>query len=849
MRRPTTILAALLALSGAAALIDQVVWVRLVALALGSTTASIAIVVATFCGGLALGGLWAPRWLARARSPFALLLLLETAIAASALLLLPVLVELDSVVAAVPVLAGPALRPLVAALLLAVPTTCMGATFPVAIGALERAAPDSGIAAGRIAHVYAWNTAGAVLGAAGAGFVLVPHLGLLGSLIVAAGANLSGVALGLVGHGAFRVQEPAGPGPRLAAPPATAHERVAGSGDPARRRFALLVLVFTGAVAIACELVWSRALGLFLERTLQAFALVLAVFLAGIAAGSGFTRRRQAAWSGGPARVLATSLCVLAAALAFTRAALALAPAVHDALVTRGFEPGPELAVKAIFVILALTPTTFAFGALYPLSIALASSGDGKRLARAYSLNTLAGVAGSLATGLVRLPRVGVDTVSTACVFATAGFAVTAVVRWGGGVRGAWRALPAFGLLLLPGHDPARAVLAAGRTSGPRAAAGDVTFLYLREGLTGTISVTTQDGRFARLANDGLSEAMLDLADPMNGHLAESLLGLVPALVHPAPRTAFCVGLGGGTTARALAWAPLEAIRVVELEPRVVEAVDRVTGGTAPALVDPRIAIEVGDARLELLVERERRYDVIVSQPSHPWLAGAGSLFTLEFFELARERLAPGGVFAAWLNLPRLERDTLRAVARAFFAAFPHGFTLFVTKTGDLVMIGSVTPIELDLRRIDGAVKGRVAERGLARYGVADAADLFALFGPTRSELLAVCADVEPNDDHSLVSEVRGVGAREVLPPERLPQPLLVRARGLSLAEVFSATAAPRALEELALRSFATDRAADGALLLEHLRVLDADRARRVDAALASRAAPVTPETSETLER
>ncbi|HET9061942.1 MAG TPA: fused MFS/spermidine synthase, partial [Candidatus Binatia bacterium] len=423
---------AFLLLSGLAALTYQVVWVRLLGLSMGSTAASVSTVLAAFFGGLALGSALADR-LARRRAGIDTYLVLETLIGVAGLALLPVLLRLDSLVAELPAMGSSlAVKFVVTVVLLSVPTICMGATFPVMADLLARGRSDLG---SRMSFLYSLNTWGAVAGAGLAGFVLIPRLGLDGAVLVAAACNFAIVAVGFAARGRFTV--PASTGSAGSDSPATsaaASAPAAGATDDAHSAsapyagFALASLIATGFCSIAAEVGWTKYLAIFTGATLYGFATILVVFLSGIALGSWLVRpllgREQRT-----AELLLWGLVVLGFAVALTRPALSLAPSVLT--MARGSDSAALLAYGFVFAV--LLPPTLLFGALFPAGLELYCGRSGsvrKRSGRAYALNTLAGIAGSVAAGFWAIPAFGTDRLLVALALV---FPLVAIVAAAGG--------------------------------------------------------------------------------------------------------------------------------------------------------------------------------------------------------------------------------------------------------------------------------------------------------------------------------------------------------------------------------------------------------------------------------
>jgi spermidine synthase len=425
-----------------------------------------------------------------------------------------------------------------------------------------------------------------------------------------------------------------------------------------------------------------------------------------------------------------------------------------------------------------------------------------KRSGRAYALNTLAGIAGSVAAGFWAIPAFGTDRLLVALALV---FPLVAIVAAGAVVarRGpviACAVVVAVATIALPGLDYQPLVRAV-TLRDPAAAGADPSawrFEYLREARAGVISVLTRDGAMGALQTNGLTESHLNFVDPMAGSPTESLLGLVPYLLHVEPRDAFVVGFGGGNTAFGLTrTADLETIRVVELEPAIVDAVRVASQGFVAALLDPRVDLQFNDARNALLVE-DTLYDIIVSQPSHPWLAGSGTLFTREFFAIVNSRLRPGGVFGQWVNLFNMDAVTLGAIVNAFYEVFPYGFALRPSGGRDLLLFGSHWPLVLDPARLEARLGHRELAVHLARQRVASVTDLLRDFAFSRTEMLRAVQSGPLNTDTNLISEVRlariGGGGGDSASVEAL----LASVRGLDVAPHLPRESAQRVLEDLA---------------------------------------------------
>lgn len=747
--------AGFLVLSGIASLTYQVAWVRLIGLSLGSTSASISTVLAAFFFGLALGSFLAER-LTRNRInsllPYALL---ETVIGLSGLALLPILLNLDGVMALIPA-AGTELwlKFAIAAALLVIPTTAMGATFPVMAAVLIRTQEHVGT---RISQLYGFNTFGAVLGAGLSGFVVIPAWGLDGAIYAAATLN----AIVVVGAMIANFAAPLRPVSILEPHVETAESPLptAPVDDAGMRWRAAATLVATGFASVAAQVGWTKYLAMFTGSTIYGLSAILTVFLAGIAVGSwviGTFIDRIAR----PKLFMAGGLLALAATLVLARAGLSLLPPVQGALNVLGIEGTSDHLVRLAIVLVLIFPPTFVFGMLFPINLKLYCgdvSGVRKRVGEAYAINTLASIAGAVLAGFWIIPVFGTDMLLTGVAV---GVALLPLVWGGEGLQRVQRfAMPALVVLVLAGNqllghlDFKALVASVGYDDSSRdGKAGD--FMFLKEGKAGVITLVSYDGKNARLQNNGLNESQISLTNSNNLLTTEALLGLVPYLLRPDAKSAFMLGFGGGISTTALTLTGLEKIHVVELEPAVVDAVRTIKDGPATALDDPRVSLEFNDARNTLLVQ-PTTYDIIVSQPSHPWLSGSANVFTQEFWSVARSRLNEGGVFSQWINLFQMDATTLKALLKAFYTVFPDGLVLANNNAKDLIMIGSTGPLTFDYEKIDEILARPAVRQRLESSGIRTTQDVLWFFAMSRNEAVTATADATPNRDTNILSEVR----------------------------------------------------------------------------------------------
>ena len=505
----------------------------------------------------------------------------------------------------------------------------------------------------------------------------------------------------------------------------------------------------SGFVALIYEVAWTRLLALVIGPTTYAFATMAAAFISGLAIGSALGARlarrveQPAVWL---AAMLVTSAVAASAAawIAATRMPLIVAAQVADP--SAAFTQ--VIVSQALGTALLLLPMTLALGATFPLALATADAGAatvGREAARVYTANTTGAIAGALTAGFVLVPSLGLRlTFQTAGIAGALGGAACLALALSrhrtkdgpttaahGPRTIAWPATVAIAavavILLLPGWD--RELLASGAykyapylgTSDFDAVLRAGTLDYYKEGAAATVSVRRLTGTTS-LAIDGKVDA-----SNAGDMLTQRMLGLLPLLVHGEAHEICIIGLGSGVTlGSALASGLVQRADVVEISPEVVEAshfFDRENGG---ALSKAGVRLIVGDGRSHLLLT-PRRYDVIVSEPSNPWMAGVASLFTREFFEAARARLKPGGLICQWAHTYDISPRDLQSIVRTFASVFPQG-TLWMVGGGDLLLVGARDgDIVPRLAAIEAGSRGGTVAATLTDVGIAAGTASFAL--------------------------------------------------------------------------------------------------------------------------
>jgi spermidine synthase len=700
-------------LSGFAALIYEVSWLRLAGLYFESTAYSAATVVAVFMTGLALGSYLAGRLARRVGNLLLLYFGLEVLIGLVAL--------------AVPWLFGavrPAfgavyrstydyqvlyhiLRILLSSALMLLPAVLMGMTLPVLIEALTRTYSNL---AGKAGLLYGLNSAGAAVGATAAGFLLLPSLGTARTTLVAVAVNLG---IGLTGYVAVgRTSRPV----RAAERPAT--------DMPAVRGFILTGFAVSGFCALAYEIVWTRLMIAAIGPASYSFAAVLSCFILGLAIGSTVYAAVSARIKD---RVLSCGLLIVLTGLAATLAALAL-PALPEAAsrLIAGHQASfaAVVAVKYLLAGAVILPLTVFSGALFPAAASAYVREIGRlseRVGRLYAANSVGAIAGSLFAGFVLLPGLGAHRAAVPVIFLELAVGLYIVgkargVRWAASLA----PLPLLAAVLLitsPGAD-LRLLYGGGYiyfwqyrgAEGSQAPVERRDLLYHEDGPGGTVTVSrTSDGERTFLAIDGKTDGSDDPADMTT----QSMLAHLPLVLHGHPEDVLIIGLGTGTTYATALGYPVESVTCVEISPQVVEASRFFYAAyDSTRMVDPRGQVILGDGRSFIFFDKAD-YDVIIAEPSNPWLSGMGNLFTLEYFNAIRQRLREGGICCQWLHGYRLSPHTFKSVVKTFATVFPHTSLWWVNIAGgDFLLIGSARPPEVELGRIDRAI----SDHGITNY-------------------------------------------------------------------------------------------------------------------------------------
>jgi spermidine synthase len=652
-----------------------------------------------------------------------------------------------------PEFASAPLQFLLVGLALLLPTSLMGATLPVLVDADSSSPNDAAPALGRL---YAVNTAGAVTGAALCGFFLLPNYGIRTSVLVAAAVNLF---LGAIVVFAFRRSRARLQG-ESSAPRADSHQ-------PRGILPMLSLVVFgSGFTTLFYEVVWTRSLELVVGTSSHAFTIMLTTFLLGLAIGVAAA-----------ARLLRSALPLLPA-LAFLLVATALATFLGSSLLEQSMEwvvalfqafygrPRLYLFSQILLCSLLLLPATILMGAIFPLA-AGAAFGSGDQpvscTGRLYALNTLGCLLGALLAGLLFIGLLGLQKCLLLGSWLNLGLAALVWLSWARPSRRFLALAPVLLAVLLTAgfkswdrdlmtsgvyfYTDQIARLGFDRYMDAKRQAG---IIFYREGPMGTVCVKERPNLVQRhlpadriLVIDGRAEANTHAA-------AQFLLSHIPFALNRSYQDVFTFGLGSGATAGGLTLHRLRRIDVVEIDPAVAEASSLFGSFNRAPLAHPRVDLRIADARNDLEVRPPASYDLIISQPSHPWVVGAAKLFTREFFLLARSRLRSSGVFTQWVQLYGMDVSAFGSVLRTFLDAFPETLMIHVGGgSGEVLLVGSAMPLAFDWNAIRNLFSHPDVTADLARLGVFDPGSILqrVLIGGADLRLLVLPYPLNTDDN------------------------------------------------------------------------------------------------------
>jgi spermidine synthase len=722
--------------SGCAALIYEVVWLQLLQLTIGSTGISMGVLLGTFMGGMCLGSLLLPRIISARFHPLKVYAFLELGIAVLGLLILfsmPLITDIYTSLTGHGIMA----RAAIAVICLILPTVLMGATLP-AISRCVKGTPDG---VSWMGFFYAGNTGGAVLGCLLAGFFLLRVYDMPTATYVAVAINIAVSLLALL----LAAKQPWQP---------TTEPPEENAAPPLRQPGVYMVIGLSGACALGAEVVWTRLLSLMLGQTVYTFSIILAVFLTGLGIGSSV-----GAWLAKKIRKARTALgtcqILIAAATAWAVLIINKIPywEINPITITKESGPWYMFLIDLLRSGCALLPATLLWGASFPLALAAVASREkdsGRMVGGVYAANTVGAIFGSIFFSMLVIPKFGTlwgqrlvmviavisaiialrpfllsqeSSTKTASpspkkklVGAVIGIAVVGVllvrlapVPWAAVAFG--RYAPQWMPLTVPGITEEVDV-----PYEPAAKVKDRYCLFVGEGMNVSVAVTKSNNGFRYFHGAGKVQAS---SNPHDMRL-QRMLGHLSVLTRPNPddvEDVLVVACGAGVTAGSfIPYPEIENITICDIEPLVPQQVTPMFGDQNYHIVDgiaeenphmvngKKVEVAYDDGRHYLrTLPEDVKFDIITSDPIDPWVKGCAALNTVEYYEMCKEHLKPGGVVTLWMPLYESDEETVKSLISTFFEVFPNGM-FFSNDLGgvgyDAVLLGYVDPVEIDVDRL-----------------------------------------------------------------------------------------------------------------------------------------------------
>jgi spermidine synthase len=735
------VLLLLFAGSGCAALIYEVVWFQLLQLVIGSSAVSLGVLLGTYMGGMCIGSVMLSRLISRREHPLRVYGLLELGIGFFGIAVLFLIPMLNGIymAAAGDGLPSILLRGVVAGICLLPPTILMGASLP-AIGRWVESTP---MGVSWLGLFYGGNIAGAVFGCLFAGFYLLRVTDMRVATFVAAGLNIGVAAASFV----LRSKEPHSPTEDLPEFPAV---------RPAGIWPVYAAIALSGLCALGAEVVWTRLLAPMLGATTYTFSLILAVFLIGLGIGSSggslWTRKLKR-----PRLALAACQLALAFAVAWT------AYAVSDLIPAWPFNPlavtNPWRLFRVDFMmcLFAILPPALLWGLSFPLalaSIATKEQDSGAMVGEVYAANTVGAILGAVGFSIILIPWVGTQGSQQALIALSV---IAALILFyksglsGSGYMGVGAAtLVAIFLFATVSEVPWLAI-AYGRRMSLQTAPGKP--LYIGEGRNSSVVVSQLDGGQIYFHVSGKVEAS---TEPYDMRL-QRMLGHIPALIHKGPESVLVVGFGAGVTAGTFVVHPeVKSITICEIEPLIPQASSRYFATENHNVFhDPRTRMVYDDARHFVLTTKDK-FDIITSDPIHPWVKGTATLYSKEYFELVKQHLKPGGVITQWVPLYESDFDTVKSELATFFDVFPNGTIWGNDINGegyDIVLLAQVEPTKIDIDSLGRRMlrdDHKLVARSLAEVNFHSVPQLLGTYAGRASDLKSWLEGAQINRDLNL---------------------------------------------------------------------------------------------------
>ncbi len=735
--------------SGCAALIYEVVWFQLLQLSIGSSAVSLGVLLGIYMGGMCLGSLLLPRYLSPSAHPLRVYAALEAGIAVFGVIVLfavPIVGQIYTQIAGTGQVSL-VLRAIVAGICLLPPTLLMGATLP----AIARWVETTPRGVSWLGYFYGGNLAGAVAGSLLAGFYLLRVYDMPTATAVAVVLNLAVAALAVLVAARTPHTVITSDASEPAPPPMSAEGT----------RLVYIAIALSGLTALGSEVVWTRVLSLLFGATAYTFSLILAVFLVGLGIGSTLGAALARGVSNPKAALgwVQLGLCVCIAWAAYSTAdSLPYWPINPSISTSPSFNFQLDL-MRAIWVML---PGALLWGASFPLALAgVARPGqDSARLVGGvYAANTVGAILGASVTSLAMVGTVGSQITQQALIGIAAMSGLLMLMPATGEKRSPLTSTPVvvLGIALVAGLlartvPPLPGILVAyGRYAATWVGQNEI--VYVGEGVTASVAVSRTPSGVLNYHNAGKVQAS---SEPQDMRL-QRMLGHITTLVPKTPTKVLVIGCGAGVTAGAVSIDPLVKDQTIaEIEPLVPQVVStHFAQHNFDVVRNPKVTVHLDDARHYLLTTNEK-FDAITSDPLDPWVKGAATLYTREFFQVVKDHLNPGGVVTLFVQLYESTDAAVKSEIATFLEAFPNGAVFANTVNGqgyDLVLFGQLEDRKINVdevqARLDDPANAAVAT-SLREIGIFSAVDLFGTYAGRRSDMKNWLSDAIINTDRNL---------------------------------------------------------------------------------------------------
>jgi spermidine synthase len=756
--------------SGFSGLVYEVVWMRLIALISGNAVYASATVLAGFMGGMAIGGFVFGAVADRTRSPLRLYGILELIVGVFAVAFPFILKALLPVYLWYARVSGASYhslsfaQALLLVLLLFIPTTCMGGTLPLLTKYLTRETSGLGQNLGLL---YGLNTWGAVFGCAAAGLVLIAAAGIRATTWVAVALTLAVGVAALLLSAKPAMMETVGVEP-AAKPDAESY-------PVWMTRLVLILLGIAGMTGMAYEVLWTRVLSFLTGTTTYAFTIMLTTYLCGLAFGGIVT-----AWFTDRSKRLPEILGAAQALLGLSvLGTLAATPVILKGLNNFIFQGNTmrfgdfagfvilEAGISLIFVF----PGAALMGITFPVAAKMCAGSRGRTgsgVGISYFADTFGAIAGSLAAGFYLIPRFGTLQSLILMAVVNLGIGVAAFCcRQGSVMKFSATRMAVLGVAATAVVFCVRASLSPDTFTGIFIPQG-ARLTYMDEDVGGTVTIEDY-GDHRTISINGVNVAGTDLkfqtTQKLQAHLA--------LLIHPNPEKVLQIGFGSGGTAWAISRHPVKQVDCVEITAAVIKANDRFPESNHGVLGDKRVSVRIDDAR-SFFVKSSETYDVILSDSIHPRLAGNGGLYCVDYFQLCRQHLKPGGIFSAWLPYYGLSLEDFRVAARSLKAVFPHVYLFHspMGRTEWTIILGTLEPLKLDVASLQSKLAApQVAEdlKIIEVERVEDLLDCFLLGDGRLGEFLGTGRTLNTDDfpylEYVAARSAIGSSREALLPP------------------------------------------------------------------------------------